>query len=282
MPDVYNLYNKYIRINGRWEKLNDTGGATSSDVVLKFKESITANQLTNLNIDTTTISDVYNIIDGFTTDSRFIEGAGLVKEPGTCIAVIERNGTKYFNIIGRTFNVDYILGEIARLQLEIDALNLDWDHIVDKPFSSVGAGLDVTNDTLNATPLLQELATLQEAINRIRVDWDHLDNKPFNTIGTDFIVENGELKILSLDWSKITNKPFNTLSNKFIVNDGELDLNISLAWNDVTDKPFDTIDTSDFYVRTVSGKKRLEISSSFYHYEINSSGMSEIRTILNS
>ena len=44
---------------------------------------------------------VYNISDGFTTTSDFIEGAGIVKEAGTNIAIIDSdgNGTKKYDVL---------------------------------------------------------------------------------------------------------------------------------------------------------------------------------------
>lgn len=43
---------------------------------------------------------MYNIEDDFTTDSRFIEGSGKHFEAGTNVAIIEKNGSYYFDIYG--------------------------------------------------------------------------------------------------------------------------------------------------------------------------------------
>lgn len=43
---------------------------------------------------------VWNITNDFTTDSRFIEGAGVTCNAGTNVGVIEQNGTYYYDILG--------------------------------------------------------------------------------------------------------------------------------------------------------------------------------------
>lgn len=43
---------------------------------------------------------VWNISDSFTTDSRFLEGAGIVFAAGTNVGVIENNGNYYYDILG--------------------------------------------------------------------------------------------------------------------------------------------------------------------------------------
>ena len=43
---------------------------------------------------------VWNITDDFTTDSRFIEGAGKSYSAGTNVGVIEQNGIYYYDILG--------------------------------------------------------------------------------------------------------------------------------------------------------------------------------------
>ena len=43
---------------------------------------------------------VWNISDNFTTDSRFIEGAGKKYNAGTNVGVIEQNGSYYYDIFG--------------------------------------------------------------------------------------------------------------------------------------------------------------------------------------
>lgn len=43
---------------------------------------------------------MYNIEDDFTTDNRFIEGSGKHFKAGTNVAIIEKNGSYYFDVYG--------------------------------------------------------------------------------------------------------------------------------------------------------------------------------------
>lgn len=43
---------------------------------------------------------VWNITDSFTTDSRFIEGAGHEYAAGTSVGVIQQNNTYYYSVLG--------------------------------------------------------------------------------------------------------------------------------------------------------------------------------------
>ena len=47
-----------------------------------------------------TLSYVWDISDQFTTDSRFIEGAGQTYSAGTNVGVIEQNGNYYYDVFG--------------------------------------------------------------------------------------------------------------------------------------------------------------------------------------
>lgn len=48
---------------------------------------------------------VWNISDSFTTDSRFLEGAGIVFAAGTNVGVIENNGNYYYDVLGAFFDL---------------------------------------------------------------------------------------------------------------------------------------------------------------------------------
>lgn len=72
------------------------------------------------------------------------------------------------------------------MYIDVDSYRLpvgiyDWSHIENKPFTSIGAGLSVTNGVLNLD-------------STISVDWDDVTLKPFNTIGNGLYVSSNALK----------------------------------------------------------------------------------------
>lgn len=61
---------------------------------------------------------VWNITDDFTTDSRFIEGAGKKYSAGTNVGVIEQNGAYYYDILGNFVDLSNY-ATVASLNAEI-------------------------------------------------------------------------------------------------------------------------------------------------------------------
>lgn len=284
MPNVFNLYNKYIYINGRWERLNDPPGSTSgSTSVLNFVESMTASDFLAMDLNDLNVDDVYNVTDQFTTDSRFLEGPGIVAPGGTSVAVIQQGTNKYFNILGSTFNIDYIQNEINNILTILDSLNQNWPNISNKPFEYVGEGLDVnSNNELNASQLVQDVTALQAAIANLRLTWSNISDKPFSQVGTSMKVENDRLEIGDIDWSSILNKPFELLSNQFLVNSSdELEIDF-VEWSKIRNKPFDTYYNGDFYVETRSNQRVLRIDGSYQNYEFYTEDLIVLRNIINS
>ena len=302
MANVYNLYNKYMRINGRWERLNDPPVATSGSAsVLNFRESMTAAEFLALDLNHLNINDVYNVVDEFTTDSRFLEGPGTLAPEGTFVAVIKQGATRYFNILGSAFNMDYIQKEIMALLTIIDSMTNDWEHLENKPFSSIGEGLEVDeNDILSAKSLIEsftaKITELSNLISNLNATWSTLANKPFSTIGEGLSVDENDalnaasvieminevrtsLSSLEVPWSNITGKPFNSIGDGLTVVNGALKTTgSSVAWNDVTNKPFNSLYSSDFYVSS----NQLHINSRYQHYEIGSYDMQRLKAIIES
>jgi len=268
MIDVYDLYDEYIYINGCWEKLGGSSGGASQSI-LNFDESITASELASLDPNDFAIGTSYNLKDTFITDSRFIEGAGISYPAGTCITVIKKGSLKYFNVLGQIFNVDQIENEIAALATLIANLQLSWSNIIDKPFTSVGDGLDVNEDgEINANQILEMIATLT-------VQWSQIENRPFETIGTGLVVtEDAVLKVL---WDTIEDRPFDEIGSGLVIENGVLKVvPQTINWDDINSKPFDTVYTSDFTIRTSGGKNRLELNPNMKHYPLYSSDINDI------
>ena len=284
MPNVFNLYNKYIYINGRWERLNDPPVSTSGSApVLNFVKSMTASDFLAMDLNDLNVDDVYNVTDQFTTDSRFLEGPGIVAPDGTSVAVIQQGTNNYFNILGSTFNIDYIQNEINNILTILDSLNQNWPNISNKPFEYVGEGLDVnSNNELNASQLVQDVTALQAAIANLRLTWSNISDKPFSQVGTSMKVENDKLEIGDIDWSSILNKPFELLSNQFLVNSSdELEIDF-VEWSKIRNKPFDTYYNGDFYVETRSNQRVLRIDGSYQNYEFYTEDLIVLRNIINS
>ena len=302
MANVYNLYNKYIHVNGRWERLNDPPVASGSASVLNFQKSMTAADFLALNLNNLEINSVYNVLDEFTTDSRFLEGPGTLAPEGTFVAVIHQGTTKYFNILGSAFNMDYIQKEIMALLTIIDSMTNDWEHLENKPFTSVGEGLDVDeNDALNAKALIEsfnaQITEVRNLILNLANTWSSISNKPFSTIGDGLSVDENDalnasiilesindlresLSGIQVAWNNITGKPFNSIGDGLTVINGALQTSgaSSIAWNNVTDKPFNTLYSSDFTVYS----NQLRINSRYNHYEISSYDMQRIKAIIES
>lgn len=71
-------------------------------------------------LTSTMVGYVYNVSDNFTTDARFIEGAGKKYSAGTNVAVaeIDNEGTKtyLFDVIGNFIDVDELERKIKAVQ----------------------------------------------------------------------------------------------------------------------------------------------------------------------
>lgn len=119
--------------------------------------SILFNNLPELSADV--LGFVYNIIDAFTTDTRFIEGAGTECAAGTNVAVVN---------IGTSQNPVYKFDIFASGATQIQS---DWaqtdtsavDFIKNKPTIltvTAGTGIDITNNVISVTsPTLTNTAT---------------------------------------------------------------------------------------------------------------------------
>lgn len=87
----------------------------------------------------------------------------------------------------------------------------DWNHIDNKPFNSIGTGLNVTNGVLNLD-------------SPIVVTWSDITNKPFNIIGDGLYVSNDELKAvvedIDFDWDGTASSSTSTCQKLVYTNEG--------------------------------------------------------------
>lgn len=278
MPEVYDLYNEYIYVNGKWEKLGSSGSSGGTEPLLYFEESITAVQLAALDITDPNIKIgySYNIKDAFTTDSRFIEGPNISCQANTVVTVIQEGNIRYLNIIGKAFNAEGIEAEIAALQAEISAIEVTWNALANKPFNTIGEGLQVTNGALNATGILNAIANLRAAVEAITLTWNAISSKPFNTIGDGLDVNEDLELILNATWSQINEKPFASIGSGLSVDENN-NLIANVAWGDLKNRPFNGIDAS--YFKVSSGSSRL-LQLQDPPYGLYTSQMIELRNIL--
>lgn len=128
---------------------------------------------------------------------------------------------KPFTSIGTGLNVT-VDGELEMTEM--------WNNITDKPFATIGSGLLVVNNTLTA-----DVQT-----------WNQIANKPFESIGVGLTVNNGALIATGggtgVDWStEVINKPFETIGSGLKVENGALETDITIGWTSVESKPFETV-----------------------------------------
>lgn len=76
----------------------DASIAEQISSVLKPAGSVTFAQLLQVVPSASTLGNLYNVEDAFTTTSAFIEGAGLSHPAGTDVCIIERNGQYYYDV----------------------------------------------------------------------------------------------------------------------------------------------------------------------------------------
>ena len=138
----------------------------------------------------------------------------------------------------------------------------DWDTIANKPFNSIGSGLQVDgNGTLYTSVAWSVVANkpFSTVGNGLTVNqddeltadlqtWGQITSKPFSTIGTGLDIINDQLVAIGggtgVDWgTEVINKPFETIGGGLKVENGALETDITLGWNSVTSKPFNTIGT---------------------------------------
>jgi hypothetical protein len=103
-----------------------------------------------------------------------------------------------------------------------------WGDVTGKPFSTIGAGLTVTDDVLSATPQA----------------WPDVTGKPFTDIGDGLDVdEDGKLNADAPSWIAVTSKPFNSIGSGLTVTGDVLSATPAAAptWSTTTGKPFSTI-----------------------------------------
>ncbi len=297
MAEVYELYNKYMHINGRWELLNGDNNSAKVKELLTFKNSMTVAELTAFDINDASIlaGYCYNISENFTTDDRFVEGAGVSYPAGSCITVVTVGSQKYFKYLGRVFNIDYIEGEIHSLETIINNIEIEWNKVNNKPFNLVGEGLEITNGTLNIKTTIEAINALKAALENLNFTWSAITNKPFTKIGSGLSVTDDTLNAeglvnsineirmylnsLQIAWNNVTGKPFTTIGEGLKVTNNVLEALIpELTWNNITGKPFNSIYSSDFYVSS----NQLRIQSRYNHNEIYSSDMQTLKSIIQS
>ena len=76
----------------------DTKVSDAISSVFKPAGSVTFTQLLQITPSASTLGNMYNVEDAFTTTSAFIEGAGLEYPAGTDVGIIERNGNYYYDV----------------------------------------------------------------------------------------------------------------------------------------------------------------------------------------
>lgn len=76
----------------------DTKVSDAISSVFKPAGSVTFTQLLQITPSASTLGNMYNVEDAFTTTSAFIEGAGLEYQAGTDVGIIERNGNYYYDV----------------------------------------------------------------------------------------------------------------------------------------------------------------------------------------
>ena len=133
---------------------------------------------------------------------------------------------QFLFVIDQTEGKNNLYVDVGSNRIRIGAY--DWSFILNKPFSTIGNGLNVNQD------------------NELEVDisWSDVTNKPFISIGNGLLVnQNDELEV-DISWSDVTNKPFTTIGDRLTVTtiNGEEILSADIqTWGQIDNKPFTSI-----------------------------------------
>lgn len=109
----------------------DTKVSDAISSVFKPAGSVTFTQLLQITPSVSTLGNMYNVEDAFTTTSAFIEGAGLEYPAGTDVGIIERNGQYYYDTYAGQIDLSgyYTKPEVnSRLDSKVDKITGTQEH----------------------------------------------------------------------------------------------------------------------------------------------------------
>ena len=107
----------------------------------------------------------------------------------------------------------------------------DWDELTNRPFETIGSGLEVTSEGV-----LQTTGDIGD------VSWSAVNDKPFETIGNGLSVNNDVLSTVPIDYDDIQNKPTIPSATSDLINDSGFITSSDIPnWNTLENKPFESI-----------------------------------------